>query len=166
VVVDEAPSSLVLDGEGRFLHEGTLVTHARLLALLHRSIARLDDGSYVVTTGRDRVALVVVDTPYFVRTLVRHDDAVCLVLSDDTREEIDGATALVVDGADRLLARVKGGRFWARLLRPAHAAVVDAIPDDAAISDDDGPDQGAFVSHPLGAHVTVRRAPRGLDPRA
>lgn len=160
MVVDEAPSSLVLDGEGRFLHEGTPVTHARLAALLHRSIARLDDGTYVVTTGRDRVALVVVDTPYFVRTLERRDDDVCFVLSDDTREEIDGETELVVDAADRLLARVKGGRFWARLLRPAHAAVVDALDDEATRAPD------AFISRPLGAHVAVRRAPEGLDPRA
>lgn len=160
MLVDEAPSALTLDGEGRFLHEGTVVTHARLAALLHRSIVRLDDGTFIVTTGRDRVPLVVVDTPWFARTLSRRGDTVCFVLSDDTEEPIGSSTRLVVDAHDRLLVRIKGGRFWARLLRPAHAAVVDALVDD------DAPSPEGYVSRPLGARVCVSRAPSGLDPRA
>jgi hypothetical protein len=96
--------------------------------LLHRSIVRRDDGTYILTTGRDHVSLVVTDTPFFVRTFERADSgAVAVVLSDDTREMLVDDTEIVVDEYDRMRMRVKGDRFWAKLLRPAHAAIVDTI---------------------------------------
>lgn len=154
--VEDPPLALVIDAEGRFVHDGTVVTHARLVALLHRSIARNDDGTYVVTTGRDRVPLIVEDTPYFVRTLKRTTTgAVDLVLSDDTHERVDEKTSFVVDSQDRMRVRIKGDRFWAKLLRPAHAALTDGVLELP------GP---SVVARPLGGPiVNLVEAAAGID---
>jgi hypothetical protein len=68
-------TGLFLDGSGRWFHDGEPVRHARLAALLSRSIARAEDGSLIVTTGRDRLPFVALDTPLHVRTLRVSDGA-------------------------------------------------------------------------------------------
>jgi hypothetical protein len=155
VHVEDLPSTLLLDAEGRFLHEGTVISHPRLLALLHRSIVRCDDMTFVVTTGRDRVPLTVTDTPYFVRTLERTDAGqTALVLSDATREMVNEETEFLIDASNRLRVRVKSARFFAKLLRPAHTAIIDSLSHD----------ERGTVARPLdGPAVRVVAADRGID---
>ena len=54
---------LYLRADGTWLHDGQEVTHARLAALLHRSIAVDPAGGFLVTTGRDRLPFACEDTP-------------------------------------------------------------------------------------------------------
>lgn len=124
----DAPRGLFLARDGTWFHDGQGVHHERLAALLHRSIARRDDGVLVVTTGVDVVPFVAEDAPYLVRT-VRVLEAT-LVLSDGSEEVL--ASPLHVDAAGRVRVRVKGGRFWALLSRSASQVVMSGLDEHGA----------------------------------
>ncbi|MDP9149599.1 MAG: hypothetical protein M3O36_06625 [Myxococcota bacterium] len=102
-------SSLRLDGEGRFWHDGGLVEHPGVATALHAWIGRHpDDGRYILANGYDWTYFSVDDAPYFVRALRAEPDRVVLLLSDGTEEEWEPeSTRIGEDGA--LYARVKAG---------------------------------------------------------
>ena len=112
-------STIRLDADGRFWHDGERVEHPALEAALHRWIARHpDDGRFILTNGWDWTYFTVDDAPYTVRSLQVEPDRVVLRLSDGTDEPLDPTTARV--GAhDALYVRVKGGAFDARFSRHA-----------------------------------------------
>ena len=65
-------STIVLDREGRFWHDGRIVEHAGLGAALHSWIARHPlDGRYILTNGYDWTYFTVDDAPFFVRSATR-----------------------------------------------------------------------------------------------
>ena len=78
------------------------------------------DGSFFLQVAEERASIPVEDTPYVVKSM--EDDGkggFILILNDDTREALAPASLEV--GADNVLyARVKGGTFRARFLRPAY----------------------------------------------
>ena len=120
-------STIRLDADGRFWHEGALVKHPGLAAALHAWIARHpDDGRYILTNGYDWTYFTVDDAPYTVRSLRVEPEAVTLVLSDDTEEPWDPATTRV-GAAGALYATVKraarGGPFEARFSRHAQTSL-------------------------------------------
>ena len=81
-------STLRLDAEGRFWHEGRAAwsTPASPPAL-HGWIGRHpDDGRYILTNGYDWTYFTVEDAPYFVRSVRLEPERVVLVLSDGTEE--------------------------------------------------------------------------------
>src|SRR5947209_3278956 len=94
-------SSIVLDAQGRFWHDGRLVEHKGLDAGLHGWISRHpDDGRYILTNGYDWSYFAVEDAPYQVRTLRSGEAGVTLVLSDGSEEtwDVEG-TRVGADGA-------------------------------------------------------------------
>jgi len=108
----------VLDGNGRFWHDGGLVEPEALRNALHRWIAvHPDDGRFILTNGYDWTYFTVERTPYFVKT-VTGTLAPELMLSDDTCELLD-PRAMSVDDDGALIAKVKGGRFEARFTQSA-----------------------------------------------
>ena len=117
-------SSIRLDKEGAFWHDGELVTKDSLVRALHSWVSfHPDDDRPILTNGYDWTYFAVEDTPYFVE-LVRGTppDPPVLVLSDATEEPLDPST-LVVDDAGVCLVRVKQGLRWARFWRHAQAAL-------------------------------------------
>jgi len=119
-------STIRLDREGRFFHEGALVEHAGLAAAMHTWIARHpDDGRYILTNGYDWTYFTVEDVPYFVRSIRVEPAGVSLRLSDGT-EEPWNPRETTVDG-ERVVTRVKrdarGGPFEARFDRHAQIAL-------------------------------------------
>src|SRR6202012_4626421 len=102
-------STLRLDAQGRFWHEGRLVEHAGLAAGLHGWISRHpDDGRYILTNGYDWTYFTVDDAPFFVRSVRIEPDGVVLLLSDGTEEPWSPESTRV--GPDSALyARVKAG---------------------------------------------------------
>lgn len=123
-------SSIRLDAEGRFFHEGAIVEHAGLAAAMHTWIAlHPDDGRFILTNGYDWTYFTVEDAPYFVRTLRVEPERAILVLSDGSEEAWDPTTTAMHE--DRLYARVKasvrGGPFRARFLRHAQAALTEIL---------------------------------------
>jgi len=62
-----AGSGLSVDAEGRFLHRGEPITHARTLGLLWSSLAPAPGGRWQVTIGRETAYVEVDETPWVVR---------------------------------------------------------------------------------------------------
>ena len=123
-------STIRLDAEGRFFHDGAVVEHPGLAAAMHTWIAlHPDDGRFILTNGYDWTYFTVDDAPYFVRALRIEPRHATLLLSDGTEEPWDPTTTTLKD--DRLYARVKpavrGGPFRARFLRHAQAALTEVL---------------------------------------
>jgi hypothetical protein len=126
-------STIVLDSEGRFWHDGARVEHGALSAAFHRWISRHpDDGRYILTNGYDWTYFTVEDAPYFVRSLRVEPDRVMLLLSDETEEAWDPTVSRIgADGA--LYASVKagapGGPFEAKFTRHAQTSLAPLLVD-------------------------------------
>ena len=123
-------SRIVLDGQGRFWHDGERVRHAGL----HRAFARwLDrhptDGRFVLKNREDWCYVTVEDTPFFVTRLHLDGEVPELSLFDESREPLR-PDALWVDDAGVLRTLVKNGRFEARFLRAAQLQVAPLLDAD------------------------------------
>ncbi|HEY8087983.1 MAG TPA: hypothetical protein VIF09_09060 [Polyangiaceae bacterium] len=120
-------STIRLDAEGRFTHDGEPVRHAGLVAALHSWIARHpDDGRFILTNGYDWTYFTVDDAPFFVRALRIEPDRVVLALSDGTEEAWEpSSTRVGPDGA--LYATTKrettGGPYEAKFTRHAQGSL-------------------------------------------
>ena len=120
-------STIRLDAEGRFFHDGALVEHPGLAAAMHTWIRRHpDDGRFILSNGYDWTYFAVEDAPFVVRHVDFSGGAAWLDLSDGTREPWDPAHSVIGDGG-ALYARVKvgveGGPFEARFTRHAQASL-------------------------------------------
>jgi len=122
-------STIRLDREGRFWHDGGLVENERLAQALHGWIARHpDDGRYILTNGYDWTYFTVEDVPYFVQAIEITPDGIDLTLSDGTTEGL--STEGLRSGDDGALnTRVKGGEFPAKFSRHAQIALEPAMVD-------------------------------------
>jgi hypothetical protein len=144
-------SSIRLDEDGRFHHEGVRVEHPGLIRAMHQWIARHPiDGRYVLENGWDWCYLKVDDAPYVVRTAKPSGASLELTLSDDSIERLD-PRALHVDPNGVLRCEVKrdkkGGPFPARFDR--HAIV--------ALGEDLREENGAYVLHVADGDLPIRR---------
>jgi hypothetical protein len=113
-------STIVLDREGRFWHDGERVDRPALEQALRSWIARHpDDGRLILTNGYDWCYFRAEGAPFAVDALrVEPDGGVTLRLFDGTEEALDPTTlSLGDDGA--VYAVVKQGRFEARFSRHA-----------------------------------------------
>jgi len=123
-------STIRLDADGRFWHEGALVTHRGMQHAFASWIGRHpNDGRYILNNGYDWTYFTVDDVPYFVRTIHIDPGAVRLSLSDGTEELLDPTTVCVGErGA--VYVRVKGGRFEARFSPEAQTKLEPLIVED------------------------------------
>jgi hypothetical protein len=124
-------STIRLDADGRFWHDGALFEHPALERAFHQWIARHpDDGRYILTNGYDWTYFQVDDAPYTVRSLSIASDGVAMRLSDDTDEELHPET-LRTGPNDALYAKVKGGAFEARFSRHAQTQLAPLLTENA-----------------------------------
>ncbi len=127
-------STLRLDAEGRFFHDGAPVDHPKLQAALHTWIARHpDDGRYILTNGYDWTYFTVDDVPYFVRSIKAVDGDVILVLSDATEEPLDPSTVRMGPRGDLYLQvkrDAKGGPFDAKMTRFAQTQLAEFLSEE------------------------------------
>ena len=125
-------STIRLDGEGHFWHDGDLVDHPRLEEALHSWISRHpDDGRYILTNGYDWTYFTVDEVPFFVRG-VRFEaatGALTLLLSNGAESP---ATALSIgqDGALYAAVSVKGQPYEARFTRHAQTQLEPALVEE------------------------------------
>jgi hypothetical protein len=121
-------SSITLDREGRFWHDGERVDHPALESALRSWIARHpDDGRLILTNGYDWCYFKVEDAPFIVTALhASGDGAVTLTLFDETEEPLDLASLSI--GEDGVVyAKVKAGRFEARFSRHAQTQLAPIL---------------------------------------
>lgn len=116
-------SSIRLDAEGRFWHEGALVAHPGMQKAF-ASWIRLhpDDGRFILENGYDWTYFQVDDVPFFVRALRLVDGGARILLSDDSEEALEPA-GMQVDARGAVYVRVKQGRFEARFMPEAQTAL-------------------------------------------
>lgn len=121
-------SSIVLDREGRFWHDGARVDHPALEQALRSWIARHpDDGRPILTNGYDWCYFRVDDAAFVVDALrVEPDGGVTLRLFDGMEEPLEPDT-LTVGDAGVVYARVKAGGFEARFSRHAQTQLADVL---------------------------------------
>jgi hypothetical protein len=125
-------SSIHLDREGRFFHDGELVRYPGMARAFASWIARHpDDGRFILQNGYDWTYFSVEDTPYFVEAVRAVDGGVALELSDGSIEALE-QNALSLDESGQLLARVKGGVFQARFKRTAQLGMGEFLSLDEA----------------------------------
>jgi hypothetical protein len=123
-------STIRLDAEGKFWHDGDRVDHPALDKALHGWIAlHPDNGRFILTNGYDWTYFQVDDVPYAVRAIKVAKEAVTLVLSDESEEPLVPATLRVGKG-DALYAKVKGGKMEARFTRHAQTALAPILHED------------------------------------
>jgi hypothetical protein len=124
-------SGLSIDAEGRFLHRGEPITHARTLEVLWGSLDRAPDGRYRVRIGRESAYVDVEDAPYAVLGVLEAapGSPPSLLLSDRSREALDPATLSVGDDGV-LRCSVKGGAHGARFSRAAQVALGLSLEED------------------------------------
>jgi hypothetical protein len=118
-------STIRLDGEGRFFHDGAPVEHPKLAAAMHRWIRRHPhDGRWILSNGYDWTYFTVEDVPFFVVGLRVEPERVMLRLSDGSEEEWVPEESRI-GPAEALYTRVKrsapGGACEARFSRHAQA---------------------------------------------
>lgn len=122
-------STLRLDGEGRFWHDGVIVDHPRLHAALHRWITRHPtDGRFILSNGYDWTYFTVEDVPFFVRG-VQCNPEPQLLLSDESVEAFPRDGYRVGRGG-ALYCPVKDGMFEARFTPSAQTALAPLLGSD------------------------------------
>ncbi|MEJ7730043.1 MAG: hypothetical protein WKG00_12585 [Polyangiaceae bacterium] len=134
-------STIVLDREGRFWHDGGLVEHAALDKAMRSWITRHpDDGRWILSNGYDWTYFRLEGSPHHVTALRIGDaspathaegdpaGAVTLVLAGGDEERLDPAT-LSLDDEGVVHARVKGDRD-ARFSRHAQTELAPLLEGD------------------------------------
>lgn len=124
-------STIRLDPEGHFFHDGAPVTHRGMARAFAGWIARHpDDGRFILTNGYDWTYFTVEGAPFFVEGVRAGDGGPVLALFDGTEESLDpDALHLEADGV--LATRVKGGAFEARFTRAAQLELSPWLEEEA-----------------------------------
>jgi len=141
-------SGIRLDAEGRFWHDGAVVTHAGMKAAFYRWLDRNPDGRWVLRLDDHRFVYLDVDDAPFAITSLRFDgDRVLVHLSDDTEEELAYDTVRLERG--HAYADVKG-RFFARFSNDAWTALGERLEEhdgQVALRTPHGPRKIQVSSH-------------------
>jgi hypothetical protein len=127
-------STIRLDAEGHFFHDGAPVEHPKLAQAMHTWISRHpDDGRYILTNGYDWTYFIVDDAPFFVRAVRLEKEGLVLLLSDGSEEAWDPART-EIGAANALYTEVKraakGGPFRAKFTRHAQASLEPVLAED------------------------------------
>jgi len=124
-------STIVLDGLGRFWHDGALVVHPGMARAFAQWIRRHpDDGRFILSNDYDWTYFTVDDVPFVVRTVVIEGERAKLTLSDGSDELLD-ADSLRVGRAGALYCKVKEGGFEARFTPQAQTHLAPLLEESA-----------------------------------
>lgn len=125
-------STIRLDREGRFWHDGVRVEHPGMQRAFASWIDRHpDDGRFILQNGYDWTYFAVDDVPFFVQKLRVTGAGASVVLSDGSEEPLDPAT-LSIGANDAVYLRVKGGRFEARFMPEAQTELAPLLVETDA----------------------------------
>lgn len=124
-------SSIVLDENGEFWHDGERVEHGGMAQAFASWVGRHPiDGRYILNNGYDWTYFRVADAPFFVVGLAKTEGGVDLELSDGSREPLEPAR-LALGRNDCVYVTVKAGAFTAKFGRAAQLALLPFLEEDA-----------------------------------
>jgi uncharacterized protein len=118
-------SSIVLDAEGRFHHNGALVEHLGMARAFASWVdVHPDDGRFILNNGYDWSYLRVEDVPFFVVGVreAANDGFLWLELSDGSESTLNPAS-LELGARGALYTTVKNAKFRARFTQAAQIAL-------------------------------------------
>lgn len=135
--IDIPPCLIFIDKEGKWFHKGLEMIHRDFIKLFYENMTMDNKGRYIISMAGDRCYVEVEDTPFVVwRTEVTNDEQkgnrFFLVLSDDTREELDPET-LFVGKEDVLYCRIRDRAYLARFSRPAYYQLASYVEEENGI---------------------------------
>jgi len=123
-------SSIVLDAEGRFHHDGVVVEHPGMARAFAGWIdLHPDDGRFILSNGYDWSYFRVEDVPFFVLGLSERDGALQLRLSDGSESPLE-PESLTLGAQGALYTTVKNGKFSARFTQGAQTALAPWLASD------------------------------------
>lgn len=125
-------STIHLDKNGRFWHDGEPVEHAGMAKAFAAWISKHpDDGRFILTNGYDWTYFSVEDTPFFITRVIPEPGQVVVELSDGTAETLDLET--LSEGAESaLFAQVKAGAYAARFTQSAQLGLAPLLVEDSS----------------------------------
>ena len=127
-------STIRVDREGVWFHDGELVEHPRLKRAMQSWVRRHpDDGRWILSNGWDWTYFTVDDVPFFVDSVRLESDRIALVLDDGTEEEWKPEDSRIGE-QDAIYTVVKrdapSGPFEARFSRHAQASLGSVLELD------------------------------------
>jgi len=126
-------SSIVLDAEGRFHHDGALVEHPGMARAFASWIdLHPDDGRFILNNGYDWSYFRVEDVPFFVLGVreAENGSGLWLRLSDGSESSLDPAS-LELGARGALYTTVKNAKFRARFMQAAQIALGPWLESEA-----------------------------------
>jgi hypothetical protein len=128
-------STIALDADGHFFHDGGPVEHDKLAAAMHSWISRHpDDDRFILTNGYDWTYFTVEDAPFIVRSIRVTDDAVMLLLSDGTEEAWDASNTRIAESCaiyTQVKRDKKPGMYEAKFSRHAQLALAPFLESNS-----------------------------------
>ena len=126
-------STIRLDPEAVFSHDGARVNHPRLATAMHSWITRHpDDGRFILSNGYDWTYFTVEDAPFVVRSVRADGEKLVLALSDATEEAWDPTATRVGEGGalyTEVKRAAKGGPYEAKFSRFAQTALAPFLTE-------------------------------------
>jgi len=128
------PKCLIyIDKEGNWYHKGAPMIHKPFILDFFRNMFMDEHGRCVIQWDGKLCEVDVEDTPIVVRSVESWSGGehrkVILVLSDETREELD-LDSLWIGPENVLYAKVRQGAMPARFLRPAYYRLMELLECD------------------------------------
>jgi hypothetical protein len=134
-----------LDAQGRFWHEGELVSHKGFQRALRKWLDVLPDGRPILRLDDKRYAYVEIEDAFLLVTSARWDgDRAFVQLNDDSGEELAYGTLEQGDD-DALYCKARGGKLRARITTPAYYVLAERIEE----TDDGFALRAAGELHPI-----------------
>lgn len=127
-------SSIVLNKDGTFFHDGSLFQHEKMALVFSKWIRRHpDNGRFILENGFDWTYFTVEDVPFFVQSLKTDPNTseVSMELSDGSQELLLPSN-LTEDEQGVLYCLVKNGEFEARFLRAAQLQLAPFLGESDA----------------------------------
>jgi hypothetical protein len=118
-------STIVLDAEGRFFHDGALIEHPGMARAFASWIeVHPDNGRFILNNGYDWSYVQVEDAPFFVLGVREQAGELWFRLSDGSENVLSKEpNALSVGAGEALYTTVRDGKFRARFTRAAQTAL-------------------------------------------
>lgn len=126
-------STIVLDKNGRFWHDGEPILHESMSRAFSSWIRRHpDDGRFILSNDYDWTYFRVEEAPYFVTGLrvfgTLSEPQAELTLSDGSKEPLE-PIGLRVSSENALICKVKGGEFEAKFTPQSQVALAPLLKD-------------------------------------
>jgi hypothetical protein len=127
--------NIKIDKNGVWYYRGTEMSRKDIVNLFYRHLKKDETGRYLIEIGKDRCYPDVDDTPFVIKSVYRSfseekgEDAIYLLMPDDTLEKLDPSTLRI--GDDNILyCKVFVSNFEARFSRASYYQLAEYIEQD------------------------------------